>query len=222
MRNRIVYFMQQSWLLIVGAIFFGLLLAMTNAALSPRIEQNRIDKLNRLAGELLEKAEHFVPQDEQVEIESTGGKAQEVTVYRATSDGETVGWSFSLSGSGFADRIELVVAVDRGFDKLAGYNVLASNETPGFGDKIKLDWYRDQFAGAPATELTLKTSGDAKRIDEEIIAITGATISSDAVVEIINNALGQLKQKMATRGWIPGPSAAADGPTDGAKNKAQE
>ncbi len=194
---KIKYFIQQSWLLIVASFFFGLLIAVTNAALSPRIEQNKINKRNRLVGAMLPDAKDFVLLEAEIEIESIQGKKEKVEVYRAMSDaGECVGWSFNAAGSGFADKIELVVAVDKDFEKLAGFDVLASNETPGFGDQIKYDYYRDQFKGAPAEELKLISSGDPKKIDAEIVAISGATVSSESVVEIINNYLIQIKEQM--------------------------
>jgi len=193
---KIKHFIQQSWLLIVASFFFGLLIAVTNAALSPRIVQNKINKRNRLVGVLLPEAKNFAL-DTEIEIESIQGKKEKVEVYRAMSEaGECVGWSFNAAGSGFADKIELVVAVDKDFEKLAGFDVLASNETPGFGDQIKYDYYRDQFKGAPAEELTLIASGDPKKIDAEIVAISGATVSSESVVEIINNFLTQIKKQM--------------------------
>jgi len=199
---KIKYFIQQSWLLIVASFFFGLLIAVTNAALSPRIEQNKINKRNRLVGALLQEAKNFVLEAE-IEIESIQGKKEKVEVYRAISEAdECVGWSFNAAGSGFADKIELVVAVDKDFEKLAGFDVLSSNETPGFGDQIKYDYYRDQFAGAPAEELKLVMSGDPKKIDAEIVAISGATVSSEAVVEIINNFLTQIKEQMQKKGLI--------------------
>ncbi len=199
---KIKHFIQQSWLLIVASFFFGLLIAVTNAALSPRIEQNKINKRNRLVGALLPEAKDFVLGTE-IEIESLRGKKEKIEVFRAMSEsGECVGWSFNAAGSGFADKIELVVAVDKDFEKLAGFNVLSSNETPGFGDQIKYDYYRDQFAGAPAEELKLVTSGDPKKIDAEIVAISGATVSSEAVVEIINNFLTQIKEQMQKKGLI--------------------
>ena len=43
---KIKHFIQQSWLLIISSFLFGLLIAIANAAWSPRIEQNKIDKLN--------------------------------------------------------------------------------------------------------------------------------------------------------------------------------
>ncbi len=194
---KIKHFIQQSWLLIVASFFFGLLIAVTNAALSPRIEQNKINKRNRLVGVLLPEAKDFILLDKEIEIESLRGEKEKIEVFRAMSEeGECVGWSFNAAGSGFADKIELVVAVDKDFEKLAGFNVLSSNETPGFGDQIKYDYYRDQFKGAPAEELKLVTSGDPKKIDAEIVAISGATVSSEAVVEIINNFLTQIKEQM--------------------------
>jgi len=202
---KIKHFIQQSWLLIVASFFFGLLIAVTNAELSPRIEQNKINKRNRLVGALLPEAKVFVL-DTEIEIESIRGKKEKVEVYRAMSkageSGECVGWSFNAAGSGFADKIELVVAVDKDFEKLAGFDVLASNETPGFGDQIKYDYYRDQFKGAPAEELKLVMSGEPENIDAEIVAISGATVSSEAVVEIINNFLTQIKKQMQQKGLI--------------------
>ncbi len=199
---KIKHFIQQSWLLIVASFFFGLLIAVTNAALSPRIVQNKINKRNRLVGALLPEAKNFVL-DTEIEIESIQGKKEKIEVYRAMSEeDECVGWSFNAAGSGFADKIELVVAVDKDFEKLAGFDVLASNETPGFGDQIKYDYYRDQFKGAPAEELKLISSGDPKKIDAEIVAISGATVSSEAVLEIINSFLTQIKEQMQQKGQI--------------------
>jgi electron transport complex protein RnfG len=201
---KIKHFIQQSWLLIVASFCFGLLIAVANAALSEKIEQNRIDKLNRLTRALLPEAENFMALDTEIEIESTRGKKEKVELYKAVSEDERVGWSFNAAGSGFADKIELVVAVDKDFQKLAGFDILASNETPGFGDQIKYDYFRDQFKGAPAEELALVKTGEGRpeKIDSEIVAITGATVSSEAVVEIINNSITQIKNQMRDKRLI--------------------
>ena len=194
--HKLKHFFQQSWLLIAASFFFGLLIAVTSAALSPRIEQNKINKRNRLVGALLPQAKDFVPVEVEIEIESIRGKKETVEVFRAVSaTGECVGWSFNAIGPGFADKIELVVAVDKIFEKFAGFDVLSSNETPGFGNKIKFDYFQDQFKGAPSEGLKLSTSGDNTKIDSEIISISGATISSEAVVDIISNAITQIKKQ---------------------------
>ena len=79
-----------------------------------------------------------------------------------------------------------------------------SNETPGVGDQIKLPNWRKQFAGAPARKLELVRTGDAKKIDSEIVAISRATVSSEAVVEIINNSITQIKEQMQKKGLVSG------------------
>ena len=197
---KIQHFIQQSWLLIVSSFFFGLLIAIASAGWSPRIEQNKIDKLNRLTAALLPEARHFIDLDTsgiEIEIEPAKGKRKKIKVYKAVSGAdECVGWSFNAAGQGFQDKIELVIAVDKDFQSIAGFDVLASNETPGLGDKIKLPNWRNQFAGAPVEELKLVKTGDVEKIDSEIVAISGATVSSKAVVDIINNSIIQIKDQM--------------------------
>ena len=201
--SKIKYFMQQSWLLIVASFCFGLLIAVTNAALSPRIRQNEINKRNHLVSALLPEAKNFIPLDKQIEIQPFRGKIENIEIYKAVSEtGECVGWSFEAVGSGFADKIKLVVALDKNFEKIAGIDILASNETPGFGDQIKNNYYRDQFKGAPAGELKLVTVGEPGKIDSEIVAISGATISSEAVIEIVSNYVTQVKEQMLKKGII--------------------
>jgi len=203
--SKLKQFVEQSWLLIVASFCFGLLIAGTNRALSDRIERNKAMKLNRLVRGLLPDAEYFRPLDTDLEIKSSRGQKEKVTVYEALSGTEErVAWNFNAAGSGFQDEIELVIAVDKDFQKLRGFQVLASNETAYIGDKIKTAYFRDQFVGAPAEELTLVLTGEPRKIDSEIVAITRATVSSEAVVEIINNALLQIKDQMQKAGLISG------------------
>jgi len=201
--SKIKYFIEQSWLLIAASFCFGLLIAVTDAALSPKIEENKATKLNQLTMDLLREARRFVALDAEIEVKLAGGKKEKVKVYKAMSEaGECVGWSFNASGQGFADKIELVVAVDKNFEKIAGFNVLVSNETPGFGDRIKSSYYRSQFVGAPAEKLQLVKTGDPKKIDSEIVSITGATVSSEAVIGIINTFLIRIKEQMQQKELI--------------------
>lgn len=201
--SKIKHFLRQSWLLIVASFLFGLLIAVTNAGLSPKIEQNKINKRNHLIGAMLPEAKNFVALDAQFEIALDGGRKEKVEVFKAQSEsGQCVGWSFNASGSGFAGKIELVVAVDANFEKIAGFDVLASSETPGFGDQIKRDYYRNQFKGAPAEQLKLVTIGDPKKIDSQIVGITGATVSSTAVVDILDTFLSGIKTQMKEKGLI--------------------
>ena len=197
-------FFQQSWLLIVSSFFFGLLIAGANAAWKDKIDYNvNVYKFNKIAKEVLPEAANFEDVSNQIEVETEKGGKMPVTLKKAVdSSGAVIGWLFTCQGPGFADQIQLIMAVDADFEHIKGFGVLASNETPNFGDKIKTPYYRNQFVGAPAATLSLVKTGDPEKIDSDIVAISGATISSQAVVNIVNQFLPQVKEKMKTEGLI--------------------
>ena len=199
-------FIEKSWLLIIASLAFGVLLAVTNAQLTPRIKQNEIDKFNNLASGMIADANSFADISE-IEITSAKGKPILVDVKKALDpEGNLVGFAFVAEGSGFADKIKLVITADAKFETILGFGVLLSNETPGFGDKINRSehYFAKQFAGTPARKLELSKIGDWKMIDDdtEIIAITGATVTSDAVVSIFNNYIEQIKTKLQEKGLL--------------------
>ncbi len=201
--HKLKFFIQESWLLIVAAFGFGLVLAATNAAWAPKIEANRIEKFNGKVRTLF-TAENIeaTPLDEMLIFTSSKGKESNVEVKKVEQDGELLGWAFACKGSGFADKIEIVLAIDADFTSLKGFGVLSSNETPGFGDKIKYEFYQSQFRGAPTSKLVLSKIGDDKTIDDTIVAITGATVSSEAVVKIVNDYIAQVKSQLEAKGLI--------------------
>jgi electron transport complex protein RnfG len=197
--NPILFFLRESWLLMVSAIIFGCLLACLNAAWQPKIIQNEIDKFNTLAGGLLSGAEQFETALEAVPVDIGKGKTYNVEVKKGTdANGTLIGWAFVCEGSGFDDKIKLVVATDAAFETLAGFGVLSSFETPGFGDKINIvdGFYQSQFKGTRVAELELTKIGDPEKVDNQIVSITGATVTSEAVVNIFNTFLLPIKEAL--------------------------
>ena len=204
-KNPVLFFIEESWLLLVSAILFGCLLACLNAAWQPKIQQNEINKFNQLAGGLLSGAKGFQSAGEPIPVDIGKGKMYNVEVKKGTdAAGNLVGWAFVIEGSGFADKIKLVVGVDAAFGKLAGFGVLSSNETPGFGDKITIKdgFFQNQFKDAPVTALELTKTGDPAFIDYQIVAISGATVTSEAVVKIFNTFLTPIKEAMEAQGLL--------------------
>jgi len=200
--SKIRYFWQQSWLLLVSAFFFGLLLAVTDAAWGPRIVENEQREINLKMTALLPEAAKFEHAAD-VDINLPKGKIFESRISKALSDAnECVGWIFDAEGVGFADKIKMIIAVDKDFEKITGIDFAAINETPGFGDRANQPAFRAQFAQAPADGLKLVKIGDAQKIDSEIVAITGATVTSTAVVDAVNNAIKPIKEHLLTNGLI--------------------
>jgi Na+-translocating ferredoxin:NAD+ oxidoreductase subunit G len=201
--SKIKFFMQQSWLLILSAFCFGLLLAAAQAGLGPRIDENERKKLNDMMTSLISDANHFEPVETGLEIPGNKAKPLTTDVHRALdAQGETLGFAFIATGPGFADKIKIVIAADRNFTQFFGFKVLASNETPGFGDKIKNDFYGQQFQGAPVGRLEMVKVGDATVIDAQIVAISGATVSSEAVLGIFNTFARNVRDQLIAKGFI--------------------
>jgi electron transport complex protein RnfG len=201
--SKIKYFISQSWLLIAASFCFGLLIAIANAAWAPRIEQNQIAKLNDLMKNLITNAQNFPSVAQNAQITTAKGKPATTDIYKATdSQNNIVGFAFVAAGPGFTDIIKLVIAVDKNCEKFLGFNVLASNETPGFGSKITGDYFADQFKNAPAQKFSLDKTGSYEQIDENIIAISGATVSSQGVVNIFNNYTDGVKEYLKQEGLL--------------------
>lgn len=196
--RKVIYFIQQSWLLIIAAFVFGLLLAVTSTVLTPRIQANEAKMLNDKMKALITDANDFEPVIEDVVIAGT-----KTDIYEAFDiSGQSLGFALVATGPGFSDKIKLVIAVNESCSKYFGFEVLSSNETPGFGSKIIENYFNNQFVGAPSDKLELVKSGDDKKIDGQIVAITGATVSSEAVVKIFNRHIDKLKEILTDKGLI--------------------
>ena len=67
----------------ISSVIFGLVLAITNAALEPRIKQNEANKFNKLAGGMLAESGTFEIAVRNAEIEDDRGKKVKVTIQKA-------------------------------------------------------------------------------------------------------------------------------------------
>ena len=119
--------------------------------------------------------------------------------------GRIVGYTFETNEKGYSSEIVLMVGVDKD-GKITGIKVLSQNETPGLGtrivevkadstiwDKIKgkegenaprMPWFLEQFLGKDRMSLV------------EVKTISGATISSSAVVRAVKKGLEKLEKEL--------------------------
>jgi len=197
--------LKQSWLVMLAALLFGLLVSGLYGTLKPRIERNAQEKLNREMRKLLGVDCVFELSTGTYTDEEGQELSQDYYIAKDPCD-TIVGYAIVQEGSGFADKIKLLVTFDRDLTKLFGYAVLKTNETPGFGDKIKDPnkpgevSFKNQFINCPINK-KLKSMKDNPQnrsiLDEKIIAITGATISSDYVTKIVNEAIARMRMILA-------------------------
>jgi electron transport complex protein RnfG len=180
-------------LLAVIAIVGAGVLAGTKQVTAPAIQaERRADRLQQLQ-QLLPPGNHdndLLRDTIQVRDPHYLGTKESVTVYRARRDGEPMGLAFrTVAPKGYNGAIHLLVAI-RADGGLAGVRVLRHSETPGLGDQMetsKSPWlgqFTGRSLGSPPPE-DWKVVKDGGQFE----ALTGATITSRAVIKALQRAL---------------------------------
>jgi len=104
----------------------------------------------------------------------------------------TIGYIIQSYGKGYSSYINTLIAVDKDFT-VQKISILGHAETPGLGDEIELDSFKDQFKGKEIEQIKLVKA----ETTEYIQAISGATISSRAVTEdAVKNGMDFLIKKI--------------------------
>ncbi len=99
------------------------------------------------------------------------------------ASGETVGYVLKGHAAGYGGPVVVVVGVDKDL-KVTGISFPETlPETAGLGQKATLPEFYEQFAGK-TTKIAVKKGGGAG--ENEIDAISGATITSTAVTNTVN------------------------------------
>lgn len=135
------------------------------------------------------------------------------------ANNQPVGFAVLGEEPGFQAEIQLIFGYAPRTKTILGMSVLESQETPGLGDKITSDSaFIKGFAGALGPIKGVKVgseTGDKHEVD----MITGATISSTAVIRIINDRIAAvgpmldayLSQRVAGNGPVRARAAQQKG-----------
>jgi electron transport complex protein RnfG len=172
--------------LAVAGVLAGILIAMVNQHTKPIIDAYRAEQLRLAVYEVLPDAERYTT------FYLVDDALSAMLPEGYDGSGDPVGVAFSRGESGFQDVILVILGFDPASKTVSGMKVLESKETPGLGDKIFKDqaWV-DQFFARPQTPLIPVKPGSGKGRPGEIDTITGATISTKAVIQIVNNAVAE-------------------------------
>jgi electron transport complex protein RnfG len=190
----------------------GLAIVGIFLATAPTIQRNRAEALEGAIYRVLlgaETRQAFVLEEGALRpYASEGGHLPEGDAIYVGYDasGTPIGFAIPAEGPGFQDTIKLIYGYDPSRRRVIGMEVLESRETPGLGDRIVKD---EKFIGAfrdLAVEPEIVASRRGSSADNEIDAISGATISSKAVVRIINEANARWLERLP----VPIPAQAGD------------
>ena len=142
------------------------LLAYINSVTSPIIAKAEEEKTRQAMTEVLSEADSF----EKLEIENLPERVTEA--YSATNG---AGYVFMLTTKGYGGDMKLICGMDAD-GVIEQCKTLSHAETSGLGSKTAEDPYRNQYCKKSAETLG------------EVDAITGATISSNAYKNAIEDA----------------------------------
>ena len=120
------------------------------------------------------------------------GKDETFDFRTAIKDGEVKGYIFVTSAKGYGGDVSVMTAI--GIDgKVIEVSILdASNETPGLGQNVTKESFYSQFKGKTKDIGVVKSGITTK--ENEINAVTGASISSKAVRTAVDKALSHFEE----------------------------
>lgn len=113
-------------------------------------------------------------------------KSQEIEeAYLAIKGGQAIGYAVSVAPKGYGGPINMMVGITKD-GVVEGVEVLSHAETPGLGDNVTAPEFTNQFKDKTLAINIIKGGSAA---EDEISAITGATITSESVTHGVNMAL---------------------------------
>ena len=175
--------------MLVLSVVFGGVLAGANAWLRPRIEGNEAYAEMRSvlyalglddSGSNEDISRRF---DEQISEETVSG----IAVYAWRQNGTVRGYAVPFTGAGLWGTIRGFLAVSPDLGTVLGLTFVEQNETPGLGGRIDEAFYKEQFRGVqidPESGFAYGAAGGG-----QLDAIAGATSTSRAVLQILNELL---------------------------------
>ncbi|ACL70182.1 RnfABCDGE type electron transport complex subunit G [Halothermothrix orenii] len=119
-------------------------------------------------------------------------KKGDLTFYEGYSNGSMVGIALETSGGGFQGIITLMLGADPVSGKIYGIKVLNHQETPGLGANITGEDFEKNFRDKPFGEYSVVKRPVSNPYEVE--AISGATISSQKVTNIVEKAVKDIKR----------------------------
>ena len=151
-------------------------LVFTNSVTEERIEEARIQALREILSTQFPDMEDFEYHED-------------IHVYTILDqDQEIIGYAFETKADGYGGDIELLIALEatdmtEGNMIVKGISILFHAETPGLGARIEESSFLDQFKGTNVQDIRLAADGG------DIDAISGATVSTEAVVNTVHESV---------------------------------
>jgi electron transport complex protein RnfG len=160
----------------VAAFLLGGAYEITKAPIAASIETDRQVAMK----EILPTADKFEKSDvklnEKISEVNAGLKGTEIA-----------GYAIKVAPKGYAGPVEIMVGISTD-GKVTGIKILSHTETPGLGANAPEPKFSDQYKSKP-TKGKIEVVKTVPSKDNQIQALTGATITSKAVTLGVNDAI---------------------------------
>lgn len=190
-------FLKNCVALLVITLVAGLALAAVNEITKEPIAKAEETARLEAYETVFPNAEFETPQDldtllegGQAAVDSAGltGCTVSDILFVNDENGNRIGYVVAaVSPSGYGGDISVAVGIDSKTNTVTGFSVLSNSETAGLGAKCTEDEFTSQFKGKEATSIEYVKGGGAT--GNQIDAISGATITTNAVTQAVNSAL---------------------------------
>lgn len=166
----------------------ALVLGVTNNITAPVIEERNIQASNEARKIVLSETDEFKELD---------GMNSDIVleVYEGIKDGQVIGYTIKTSSKGYGGAIELMVGISKD-GKITGVEIGNHSETPGLGSKATEPMFKNQYVDKDVLNSLLVVKGSTNN-DNEISAISGATITSNGVTNGVNAAMKIYNEKLS-------------------------
>jgi electron transport complex protein RnfG len=163
-------------LFLVCSIAAGVL-AFTYENTQKVIEINKKLEKEKILKEMIPEATEFKKVENLPKVENKLVKINEINI--AYKGQEKIGSIWEVVSKGYSSDIILIIGINKE-GKIEHISVLSQQETPGLGSEITKDSFLKQFIGKDTPNLEAQ---------KNITPVSGATISSSAVVRAVNEVL---------------------------------
>ncbi|MCR5399251.1 MAG: RnfABCDGE type electron transport complex subunit G [Lachnospiraceae bacterium] len=176
---------------VIAGVILGTVYEVTKGTIADRELQDKKDAYREVfadAAEFKPYEDEIMPADERYTLDEEGYGAVDIDELNAAVDasGEVLGYVFTVTTSeGYGGDITLAVGIRKDMT-VNGISILTINETAGLGmnaEKV----LKPQFEGKQASHFTYTKQGAS--MPDEIDAISGATITTNAFVNAVNGCL---------------------------------
>jgi electron transport complex protein RnfG len=190
----------------------GLVVVSAFELTAERIERNRAEALARAIFRVLPGAatsRAFRLAGERFEPAGAGAAGERLVYAGYDRGGLFVGVAIEAQGMGYQDTIRVLYGYSPEAGAIVGMEVLESKETPGLGDKIEFDpEFRKNFeklavvldaAGQALAHAIAAVEHGTKSEPWQVDGITGATVSSKAIANLLDASAREWAPEIARR-----------------------